>query len=88
MGRNSSVGAGGYSLGLRAGVVIHEGTHGIDDRLRPNNPMTEPHAYRNESYTYQGLNFPFTSLWYPGITAAQRNAAIDEGAKASEADTQ
>jgi hypothetical protein len=90
-GRGSDIGAGGMSLGLRAGVAIHEGTHGVDERRWGHNPFTsqedwaERNAYRNESYTFQGLNFPYTSLWHPEMTEGERNAAIGNAAAASDA---
>lgn len=92
VGRGSPIGSGGYSLGLRAGVTVHEGTHGVDERHWGHNPLTpgqedwtEHNAYRNESFTYQGLDFPYTELWHQGMTEDERNAAIDNGAAASDA---
>jgi len=59
VGSGSTYGAGYTSLGLRAGIAIHEGTHGVDERKMGHNPQTdaeedrtEHNAYRNESYTY------------------------------------
>jgi RHS repeat-associated protein len=91
-GRGTSEGAGMFSFGLRAGVEIHEGTHGVDERAWGHNPTTdreedrtEHNAYRNESYTFQGLQFSGTPLWHPGMTEAERNAAIDANSKLSDA---
>jgi RHS repeat-associated protein len=87
-----SFGSGMMSLDLRAGLTVHEGTHGVDERKWGHNPIagtgqedwTEHNAYRNESFTYQGLNFPFTTLWQPGMSEDQRNQAIDRAAKESD----
>jgi hypothetical protein len=46
---------------------------------------TRHNAYRNESYTYEGLNFPYFSLWHYGMTESERNAEIDKAAAASDA---
>jgi RHS repeat-associated protein len=88
----SSIGGQYMSLGLRAGISIHEGTHGVDERHWGHLPSsdrqedwTEHNAYRNESYTYQGLNFQGTPLWYPGISDDARGAAINAAAQASDA---
>ena len=81
-----------FSLGLRAGVAIHEGTHGVDERAWGHNPTTdkeedrtEHNAYRNESYTFEGLQFSGTPLWHQGMTETERNAAIDANSKLSDA---
>jgi RHS repeat-associated protein len=91
-GVGSSMGGQYMSLGLRAGISIHEGTHGVDERHWGHLPSsdrqedwTEHNAYRNESYTYQGLNFQGTPLWYPGISDDARGAAINAAAQASDA---
>ena len=80
-----------FKFGLRTGVVVHEGTHGQDERKWGHNPrpgkqedQTEHNAYRNESFTYQGLDWPDTDLWHPGMTEAERSAAIDAAAKRSD----
>ena len=92
IGRGSSLGSGGMSLGLGAGLLIHEGTHGVDERNWGHLPLTpgqedwtEHNAYRNESYTYQGLNFGETNLWHSGMTESERNSAIDANSKLSDA---
>jgi RHS repeat-associated protein len=92
VGSGSTYGAGYTSLGLRAGIAIHEGTHGVDERKMGHNPQTdaeedrtEHNAYRNESNTYQGLNFSETKLWQPGMTESERNSAIDANSKLSDA---
>lgn len=49
---------------LRASVVVHQGTHGVDERRWGHDPIggqedwTEHNAYRNQSFVYQGLNTP------------------------------
>ena len=92
IGSNSSLGRVS-AFGERAAIAIHEGTHGVDERNWGHNPLTdkqedwtEHNAYRNQSYTYQGLDWPtFQGLWYRGMTGDQRSAAIDAGAKGSDA---
>lgn len=87
----------GTSLVERSAAEIHEGTHGVDERVLGRNPenrheemQTERNAYRNQSYVYEGLgvNTQF-NLWSPSWSPANaeqnRNAAIEEGAQRSTA---
>jgi RHS repeat-associated protein len=91
-GSHSSLG-GTSAFGERAGVAIHEGTHGVDERAWGHNPYsgkqedwTEHNAYRNQSNTFRGLGWTSADgLWYPGMTARDQNAAIDAGAQRSDA---
>ena len=84
------------AFALRAGVVVHEGTHGVDERKLGRDPSTkaeenrtEHNAYRNESFFFQGFgtNDPESpSLWHYGITEDERSNAIDSHSAGSVAD--
>ena len=85
----------GTDLIERGGTAVHEGRHGVDDRVAGHGPenrheemQTERNAYRTQSYFYQGLGVETpTGLWSPSwspTTAEQnRNAAVQEGAERS-----
>ena len=71
-------------------VLVHEGTHGRDDRAQGHDPQskaealtTERNAYRNEAYVYDLLGVP--SYVNPQLTApgANRDQAIEKLANAS-----
>jgi RHS repeat-associated protein len=86
--------AGTY-LTERAGIAIHEGTHGSDERKmghgisnRHEEMKSERHAYRTESYVNEGFSIPTPSgLWSGDWSGADfeknRSAAIEAGATAS-----
>jgi RHS repeat-associated protein len=84
---------GASMFGERVGTVVHEGTHGVDERRWGHNPQTdqqedwtEHNAYRNESYAVTGLGwFSASGQFYPGMSNKDREAAIDVDAKASDA---
>jgi RHS repeat-associated protein len=91
-GDHSPVG-GASRFGERVATVIHEGTHGEDERRWGHNPQsdkqedwTEHNAYRNESYAVTGLGWSSANgQFYPGMSDKDREAAIDVDAKASDA---
>jgi RHS repeat-associated protein len=91
-GSNSSQ-PGASMFGERVGTVVHEGTHGVDERRWGHNPQTdqqedwtEHNAYRNESYAITGLGwFSASGQFSPGMSVKDREAAIDVDAKASDA---
>lgn len=74
-----------------AGVVVHEGQHGIDERSMGRDPVaeseersTEYRAYSDESYVHQGLNNKsWGKYWdpsWPANTAeSSREAAVNAG---------
>lgn len=79
----------GFGLNTFSETLIHEGTHGLDDFAKRRNPATaaeelstERHAYGNESYVTQGLGGT-SQLWRPGISEADRRAAIEKAARGS-----
>jgi len=84
---------GASMFGERVATVVHEGTHGVDERRWGHNPApgqqedwTEHNAYRNESYAVTGLGwFSASGQFYPGMSNKDREAAIDTDAKASDA---
>lgn len=92
--QNSPVG-GAFDWAARAGVVVHEGQHGVDNQARGGGTdsrraldATEHNAYRTESYVFQGLrsNSPsglWNMGWSPQETEANRSAAIDANAASS-----
>jgi RHS repeat-associated protein len=75
----------------RAGLIAHEGTHGMDQRAggmarnRSEEMSTERNAYGNQSSVYQGLGVEdiWWRTWAPGMTDAQRQGAIDHAAQGS-----
>ena len=92
--QNSPVG-GAFEWTVRAGVVAHEGQHGVDDKARGGGTdsrralnATEHNAYRTESYVFQGFgsNSPYglwNTGWSPGEAEANRAAAVDRNAASS-----
>jgi len=92
--QNSPVG-GAFEWVVRAGVVMHEGQHGEDNKARGGGTdsrraldATEHNAYRTESYVFQGLNSNSPSGlwnvgWSPEETEGNRSAAIDANAASS-----
>jgi RHS repeat-associated protein len=84
---------GASMFGERVATVVHEGTHGVDERRWGHNPTTdqqedwtEHNAYRNESYSVTGLGwFSANGQFYPGMSDKDREAAIDVDAKSSDA---
>jgi RHS repeat-associated protein len=79
----------------RSATEIHEGRHGVDDRVAGHGPenrreemQTERNAYRTQSYVYQGLGVDtrlglWSPSWSPANAEQNRNAAIEEGAQRS-----
>jgi RHS repeat-associated protein len=72
-------------------TFIHEGTHGLNDFPLGHNPSTqaqemgtEMNAYTNQSYVAEGLGVASRwGVWSPGITDANRQKAIKDGAQKS-----
>jgi RHS repeat-associated protein len=92
--RGSSNG-GVFGITERSGVEIHEGQHGVDDRVRGGGTdsrraldATEHNAYGTESYVFQGLGANsaqglWNTNWTPGNMEANRGAAVDAAAAGS-----
>lgn len=85
---NGIDGTGFANAAERAGLVAHEGTHGIDQRAsgmpmnRRQELATETHAFDSQSLVFKGLGVSdnLYGLWNTNWTDTQRQGAVNHDA--------